>query len=426
MMLLRKKLFFAKLVLVGASLLLAWTYYKHYLHKNKLLLDRTAPILHSLTNSYTEAHEAKALLQDPKEIHEAKVLQQGSSEAHEANILQQDPKEIYEANVLQLNPKDIYEAKVLQQESTKAPQRVRVCSSAERLAHVRKYCPTNMTLLYEWLHSFNLTQLRSMTKYWLTDETHHVLACLHAKVSTATWDVILCNNSMAQPLPANHTMRWNEWKACLSQHNIYHLGEGRFNKKAIIKRIKSYYKFMVVRHPLDRILSVFLDKLRDGNSLYPKIMGSVILQRYRKHLPEKAKRAGKGVYFQEFVQYIIDGARNTHWSGPYSNQCQPYHIDYDAIVKLETFSSDVPPIIQQLAGRMGNSKTNQNSYSTSHWDDQYVKNLDQYRNITDTQLLKLVQKYSLDFAQFGYDYARHNSSLDISCHMNSTAGDICC
>ena len=153
-------------------------------------------------------------------------------------------------------------------------------------------------------------------------------------------------------------------------------------------------------------------------------MGSKILNKYRPSLPERVKKAGKGVYFQEFIQYIVDGAEDAHWKGPYSTQCEPCIVDYDAIIKLETFSADVPQVIAKLEGR--SQQTKANSFSQSHWNDHFIKNLKQYGNVTQTQLQTMARKYKLDFAQFGYDYVERNDSIDISCQMKTAKGDICC
>jgi hypothetical protein len=171
---------------------------------------------------------------------------------------------------------------------------------------------------------------------------------------------------------------------------------------------------------------VYLDKLRDGNTYYPGTMGQRILRQYRQPKPaEDVLKAGKGVFFQEFIQYIIDGARNEHWKGPYSAQCQPCAVDYDAIVKLETFSTDLPPILQRLAGRSPNMHVN--SFSKASWNEQFVKNLKQYGNISTHQIQKISDKYQLDLAQFGYEFERkEDRSLDISCRMKSESGDTCC
>ena len=299
---------------------------------------------------------------------------------------------------------------------------MRICSHSERTSEILSHCPASNQTMKQWLHSLTIQQLWRLTEHWVVDEKHKVLGCLHFKVSTATWDVILCNNSMPTPLKPDHQMHWQKWKQCLPDNNVYFLGaDNRYRKQQIIDRIMTYYKFIVVRHPLDRLSSIWKDKLGDQNEWYPEHMGSKILSLYRRSLSRKEIKAGKGVYFNEFIQYILDGYKDEHWRGPYNDQCMPCIVNYDSIIKLETFSHDVVPLVSsKLEGRSSNTMVN--SFSKASWDKNFHKYLPSYVNVTNRQLERIVDKYKLDFHQFGYRYDFKNGKMDLSC--NSTQG--CC
>ena len=199
-----------------------------------------------------------------------------------------------------------------------------------------------------------------------------------------------------------------------------------FSVPEIRHRLKTYFKFMTVRHPLDRLLSTWIDKFQ-----FPKIydkgtfekLGFKILSDYRPNFPLNFRKQGKGVYFNEMIHYILDGHHNGHWDGPYSLKCQPCRVDFDAIVKLETFGNDVPPIVDsRLEGRGGT--TSKNSWAHSTWSKEFVKILEQYRNISDEQLGVLGKMYAKDFDLFGYSYKRQKTAeLEITCRM---ANKTCC
>ncbi len=70
--------------------------------------------------------------------------------------------------------------------------------------------------------------------------------------------------------------------------------------------LKTYYKFMVVRHPLDRLVSAYVDKLVPREDGYRKQMGTKILQMLHPHLLE---RPLPEVWFKfdDVLQFIANG-----------------------------------------------------------------------------------------------------------------------
>ena len=103
----------------------------------------------------------------------------------------------------------------------------------------------------------------------------------------------------------------------------------------------NYFTFTVVRHPFDRVLSAFRNRILNGCTYQAK-----------QHIPKMIHRknlkyGGKGCVasfptFSQFVDYIISNKGKNidpHWL-PYSSRCAPCLVDYDAIMKLETFEED--------------------------------------------------------------------------------------
>ena len=185
---------------------------------------------------------------------------------------------------------------------------------------------------------------------------------------------------------------------------------------------------MVVRHPLERLASFYHDKLEKGydSQWFKKNMGSNMLRLYRSHVPHEKLFSGEGVRFEEFIQYIIDGYKNEHWRGPYDNQCQPCSINFDRIVRLETFENDAWDIVMhQLKGR--GIKTRRNKFSSSkqgHFE--FGKILSEYVNVSDVQLDAIVTKYNTDFQQFGYNFTRMNGIVNTNCIIQTSEQDVCC
>ena len=302
---------------------------------------------------------------------------------------------------------------------------VSVCSPETRLAYLHASCPPQSESLDQWLDSLSLFELKQFTSQWYVDESHKVLGCLHSKVGSTTWAAILCNNSMENPLPKYTRF----FRQCMDKNRIYHLGDHKeYTKEDIVHRIKTYYKFMVVRHPLDRLVSAWIDKFlhpKDFDYILLNRHGPAILSKYRPWLSEAQIKSGKGVFFQEMIQYILAGHQNAHWDGPYSRTCQPCRINFDAIVKLETFNSDVAPIINnKLKGR--SIGTVVNKHGKTSWDKQFVKVLSEYKNVSKADFENTVKKYMDDFIQYGYGFQRmEDGNVKASCYLGNGTHSCC-
>ncbi|CAL4148286.1 unnamed protein product, partial [Meganyctiphanes norvegica] len=98
----------------------------------------------------------------------------------------------------------------------------------------------------------------------------------------------------------------------------------------------TYIRVMNVRHPLDRLVSAYRDKFRDG-----------------KRRPEqRAWRELGNVTFTEFLKIVLNNKKlrreNVHW-GNYYRTCSACELPYDYIMKVETHTEDLRYIFK-MAG----------------------------------------------------------------------------
>ena len=108
---------------------------------------------------------------------------------------------------------------------------------------------------------------------------------------------------------------------------------------------------MVVRHPFERIMSAYVDKLEDYDrdlryrgGYYYAMYGADIVNTYRNKY--KQSDPGNPLFdrkepsFVEFVNYLLDTPverYDEHWRPQYI-LCPPCHFNFDVIVKMETFT----------------------------------------------------------------------------------------
>lgn len=182
----------------------------------------------------------------------------------------------------------------------------------------------------------------------------------------------------------------------------------RFHKKrrSIQWRLSHYYAFMFIRHPFKRIVSAYRNKLSDPNEpYYQKLVGSIILRKYREGLSEKEYKAGKTVTFLEFIKYILDSyqekglaAFDPHWQVIVS-LCNPCKIKYNFIGRMENLLEDADFILNSVGFNISSFPVNGK--------DRYKKNIDDlmeeyFTKMPKTWIKSLYKIYEPDFLAFGY------------------------
>lgn len=109
-----------------------------------------------------------------------------------------------------------------------------------------------------------------------------------------------------------------------------------------LQKIRRTRKFLIVRHPLERLLSAYRDKLEhmQGREYYYKRFGRRITLRYREPVDNVNATAKLEPTFAEFLRFIVNEKHfDEHWA-PYYLTCEPCAIQYDYVLKFETLDRD--------------------------------------------------------------------------------------
>jgi Sulfotransferase family len=182
-----------------------------------------------------------------------------------------------------------------------------------------------------------------------------------------------------------------------------------------LSSINSYYKFMFVRHPLDRTLSAFRDKFR-RQANYLSRYGTRIIRRFRgANASAESLKRGHDVTLAEYVRFLLDPSMSRatraertdiHWATQ-TDLCRPCSIDYDFIGHYETLDDDADFVVQQLNldpkaqfphQYDADGKPKKSRHSTVSDDDFR----EAFAEVPPEDLAALKQLYANDYKLFGY------------------------
>ncbi|XP_059477564.1 carbohydrate sulfotransferase 11-like [Neocloeon triangulifer] len=234
-------------------------------------------------------------------------------------------------------------------------------------------------------------------RVFFIDDVHKMTYCPIYKAASTTWlhQMMLLAGISEQAI-------LNETKA----RSIYpepHLND-------VEKALRTTLKFIIVRHPFERLVSAFRDKLENksarqmnGNQhFYAKLFAPKIIAKSRNSTSGSPEPT-----FQEFVAYLLKEKAeelDDHWIPNYLF-CTPCIIDYDIIAHVETLFRDQLYVIKKvkLEGKIwpiwrhitkGQSSAGEIAKSY-------------FSQLTQSDVQQLYKMYRLDFELFGYNHSEY-------------------
>ena len=234
------------------------------------------------------------------------------------------------------------------------------------------------------------------------DDQRRYVYCLVSKVACTSW------KRVALMLTGNMTVNRTSDLSKYKTHNFAFSDQyiGRLNRMRpadVEYRVKNYFKFMFVRHPFERLVSAYRDKLTRRDQ-YNKMFGVPIIRNYRPNATTKALEEGNDVTFEEFVRYLLDPKTRAksrfdrHWLS-FHETCHPCHVQYDFIGKFETLQEDAAYVIKRLGG---GTKFPVDDPDNKKWNASSLFVETMKRNISSESFKKLEELYAMDYAMFGY------------------------
>ncbi|XP_054753254.2 carbohydrate sulfotransferase 11-like [Lytechinus pictus] len=248
----------------------------------------------------------------------------------------------------------------------------------------------------------------------IVNEEYRIIYCNVPKVACTNWKTIFLelggfsefNTSREAHLGAN-----KKGRLYLDYLHKYNVSQRRF-------MLQNYTKFVFVRHPFNRVLSAFRDKLapnisvffrnEDRKGTWISQYGQRIIDRYRgKAEADRVNSNWKQQYdltFTEFIRFLVDPgiqSHNKHWDDIHSI-CKPCDINYDVIGKYETMSDDADFVLRlaNIDPKIKFPKPHP-SHVTNSSDGSLADTV--YKGVPKSLMYKLAMLYAADFKLFGYD-----------------------
>lgn len=234
-----------------------------------------------------------------------------------------------------------------------------------------------------------------------------MLYCRLPKIGCTSWKRVIAylsgNLSVSSVLQASRQTVHTEY------HHAYvrELSHDMYTSIDVAYRIAAYFKFVFVRHPLERLLSAYVDKIQNRSTLEEGKFEqfdyvSYIIKICRNNIGSRnSEEIEPQVTFHEFLCYVSKAPAdklNRHWQ-PYwmtCNFCEP-RWKYDYIGEYETIAEEA----NLLLDRWGVSELRfpKKPYSS-------LEQLNRFRkafSVIPEHVIEAVwSRYRLDYDLFGY------------------------
>ena len=241
------------------------------------------------------------------------------------------------------------------------------------------------------LTTLTTTQMMFLLKHIIVDDNNKLLYCYVPKAACANWKRVM------QVLSGKYARVEDIHKV---DHTDFKFLSG-YNPEEIEYRLNNYFKFMFVRHPLDRLFSAWHNKFHENFIDMQKKYGIPIVKKFRDNPPADPK--GDDVTLGEFFKYLAGTATtqfNEHWM-PFIELCQPCHVDYNFIGIYEDLENEATTMIKHvgLSDKVTYPARQRYYDKNSVADDAKI---DEWHRVPPEAFQDVVKKYATDFGLFGY------------------------
>ncbi len=260
------------------------------------------------------------------------------------------------------------------------------CSRVDRVGHMREICRQTQISEYK----YETTRIGNNNTVFLiyTDDDRKLLYCRIGKVGSSTFMDYLVQTKLGTDIGhTGHSVKFLQ-KANIKE--IYRVPVSEINTK-----YKKYRKIVIVRHPLQRVVSA-----------YYEIM--VHRKKYRKN------HAIEPMTLDEFLRNVTGRLmdHNPHWTR-YHNRCKLCSINYHYVIQTETMESDISKmadVFRKKRPRPGEEELKHNNIGVGNTSQtfRYDHLLREFQLNYPIYMQKLLRLYRDDMQLFDYGWDPEN------------------
>jgi hypothetical protein len=262
-----------------------------------------------------------------------------------------------------------------------------------RLRELDKVCTE-----YGWSSGFDKDNVENFKRI-LVDDNHKVLYCSIPKVACSSFKTFILTAATG----INDTHFDVHDSNLLRRVGVKYLTD--YDTKERETKLSTYFKFIVVRHPFDRLVSAYKEKFST-----PTLM----LKWYQKFIKMTFKenstfdKDGRiKLTFDQFlyliVKYYETSFNDRHWLSYYEH-CHPCNIKYDYIIKLETIEHDLKMFYKNYFKSNERQDVIRRHNGRSNITDKLGEVTRLFSAIDPTIVKELLKIYEKDFMLFSYTW----------------------
>ncbi|XP_023713378.1 carbohydrate sulfotransferase 11 isoform X3 [Cryptotermes secundus] len=251
------------------------------------------------------------------------------------------------------------------------------------------------------------------SRHFLVNHEHKLLYCWIHKVASTSWIALFSHLANR-----THIAEYYREIKVLSPKNAEELHR--------IATTNDYYRLLVVRHPFQRLVSAYRDRIEDTSRFtsqawiyVPRIFALTRPSLNRSqifHISHQQQKLSIVPKFKEFVEWLLIISPNkydVHWNR-YSDHCRPCSIDYDAIIKMDNFSNEEVRVVCEMGLEHLNVSL-QHLQPTSGGSTDFYITCQYFQQLIPEEVKALYEIYSLDFQMFHY-----SPQLYMNCAQNKS------
>ncbi|ELT94493.1 hypothetical protein CAPTEDRAFT_225911 [Capitella teleta] len=283
----------------------------------------------------------------------------------------------------------------------------KLCTQAERTEFVRDKCRERNYKRWDDLSDaeFENTKLPNL----LVDDTHKVMFC--------------------QSLKKSSTNKWIKFFGIASGkvtdltkvpiHHMENIGLKGLNEYSVAERrekLKTYTKFIIVRHAYRRISNIWDDDFRVEGTATRWRLGPKLIEMFH----------GKGSYthgdmlsYTDYVKYILGDKAEGYYGVTMMDACRPCLVDYNFIRRIETGPLDSEDILKKM-GIYDNAVIR--DAEKHHGLRSLTTSVHGLREVPQDLKDKLYERFKDDIEIFGYTQKDDRAS----CSIKRKDGTTCC